>query len=196
MSKEFDHIISELRKGSEDAFKAVYDRYHKNIYGFCINNGQSPVDAEEVLQEVFIKLWIKRDAIDKSKKFESFLYTIARNIIVDKYRRLVREKAANDYQIHFLNPENGTENTVLYNDLQSEIQKTFNSMPELRKLVFQMSRFKGYSNKEIADELGITTKAVENHISRALQTFRKELGNYSAIISYLMLASIYSANQF
>ncbi|MEP0418056.1 MAG: RNA polymerase sigma-70 factor [Cyclobacteriaceae bacterium] len=187
MSKEFDHIILELSEGSEAAFKAVYDRYHKNIYGFCINNGQSPEDAEEVLQEVFIKLWVKRDSIDLSKKFDSFLYSIARNIIIDKYRRLVREKAANDYQIHFLNPENNTENTVLYNDLQSEIQRTFNSMPKLRKLVFQMSRFKGYSNKEIAEELGITTKAVENHISRALQAFRKELGNYSASMIYLML---------
>lgn len=186
MKNHLNHIVSELVSGNLDAFKELYNLYHKRIYGFCINNGQSHHDAEEVLQEVFIKIWANRTEIDLDRNIESFLFSIAKNIIIDKYRKLVRSKAALEHQIYFLTPPNSTENDVLYNELQKEIQKTFDSMPELRKLVFQMSRFKGCSNDEIAEELGISMKSVENHISRALQNFRNELGHYSASVVYLV----------
>lgn len=166
----------------EKGFKLLYDYYHKIILGFCLNNGQSHDDAEEVVQEVFFKFWKSKENIKRQQTVHSYLFKIARNVIVDKYRRLVQEKAAKEYQYFFLSNSQDTENHLAYNELKEEIERTFNKMPEIQRMVFQLSRFKAYSNKEIAKELGITVKTVEGHISKALKTFRKELGEASALI--------------
>jgi len=187
MVDDYQNIIKEIREGNTSAFKELYLKFHKKIYGFCINNGQSHPDAEEVLQEVFLKIWARRSKLDPDN-VQSYIFSIAKNIIVDKYRKLVKMRAASEYQILFMEPENGTENTVIYNELKEEIQKTFDAMPEMRKLIFQMSRFKGYSNKEIASELGISIRTVENHIAKAIQNFRSDLGQSSAVLAFLVVA--------
>lgn len=187
MADDYHEIIKGIREGNTSAFKELYLKFHKKIYGFCINNGQSHPDAEEVLQEVFLKIWARRHKLDPDN-VQSYIFSIAKNIIVDKYRKLVKMRAASEYQILFMEPENGTENTVIYNELKEEIQKTFDAMPEMRKLIFQMSRFKGYSNKEIAAELGISIRTVENHIAKAIQNFRSDLGQSSAVLAFLVVA--------
>tara|TARA_B100000609_G_C17190659_1_gene422282 strand:+ start:634 stop:1200 length:567 start_codon:yes stop_codon:yes gene_type:complete len=183
-------LISQLIKGNKEAFKSVYDTYKKRIYGFCINNGQSKEDAKDVLQEVFIRIWTQRSQLQEKVKLESYLFSIARNVIVDKYRAMLKKKVADEYQIYLMTPTNNTENDVYFGELKQEIEKTFESMPEMRKLVFQMSRFKGYSNKEISEELGISLRTVESHISKALQAFRNDLGQSSAVISFFILLFI------
>ncbi len=187
MEDNYHEIIAGIRKGDTASFKKLYMLFHKKIFGFCINNGQSHEDAEEVLQEVFLKIWAKRHKLDPDN-VQSYIFSISKNIIIDKYRKLVKMRAASEYQILFMEPENGTENTVIYNELKEEIQKTFDAMPEMRKLIFQMSRFKGYSNKEIASELGISIRTVENHIAKAIQNFRSDLGQSSAVLAFLVLA--------
>ena len=187
MDRSIEYLQERLRLGDNGAFEEIYKRYQGKIYGFCINNGQSKSDAEEVLQDVFFKLWIKRKKLTSGGNLQAYLFTLARNVIIDKYRQLMKRKAMVDYQIHFLEPENETENAVLFNELNAEIQKTLNSLPQLCKLVFQMSRLKGYSNREIAEELNISIKTVENHISRALRVFREKFGKNIAVFLLLSM---------
>lgn len=189
MTDDYKEIIKGIKQDDTVAFKKLYLAFNNKIYGFCINNGQTHEDAEEVLQEVFLKIWARRHSIDPTN-VQSYIFSIAKNIIIDKYRKLVKSKAASEYQILFMTPENNTENTVIYNELKEEIQKTFDTMPEMRKLIFQMSRFKGYSNKEIAAELGISVRTVENHIAKAIQNFRSDLGQSTAIVTLVALAHL------
>lgn len=176
----------ELKQGDSFAFKSIYDIYHKKIGVFCLNNGLSMEDAQEVVQDVFVKLWTSRYEINLNKNFESYLFTIAKHLIIDKFRKLVRDRAARKYQIYTLHPVNTTENEVLYNDLQEKVKEIIDSLPEMRKLVFYMSRVKELSNKEIALELGISIRTVENHISIALKLFYEKFG-YSKAISVLLI---------
>ncbi len=176
-----------LAEGEHVALKTLYDDYSRRIYGFCVKSNLSQEDAKDVLQEVFVRIWNQRKTLTPDIKIESYIFSIARNIIADKFRLLLKNKIALEYQIYLMTPTNSTESMVYYNELKEEIDRTFNSMPEMRKLVFQLSRFKGYSNKEIAEELGISPRTVESHISKALQSFRINLGQSTAVIAYLLL---------
>ncbi|WP_421876585.1 RNA polymerase sigma-70 factor [Marinoscillum sp.] len=161
-------MINNDQKG----FDQLFDMYHKKVYFFCIKNGLSTEDSEEIVQEVFLKFWNSRDGIDPNKNVQSYLYTIARNTLFDEFKNRIKRKAAEDYQLHILQPSYNTQETVAYNELEELIAKTLRSLPEKRKLVFEMSRYKGLSNKEIAEQMGITVKTVEAHLTLALQEFR------------------------
>lgn len=177
-----------LDQDKELSFKYLYDNFHGLIVGFCLKNGQSYEDAVEVAQEVFCKFWTSKCDKKKNPNIKAYLFSITRNVIIDNYRRIIREKAAKDYQFYLIGKENRTENDVLYNELYRDINRTFESMPEIRKLVFQMSRFRGYSNREIAQELGISIKTVEGHISKALRTFMKELNHSTALLTVVVIS--------
>ncbi len=170
-------------ESAEKGFRFIYDCFHKVLIGFCMNNGQSREEAIEITQEVFCRLWAKMDSLKKDQNIQSYLFTISKHTIIDNYRLKVREKLANEHSLGYLSNQNETEKTVLHNELKNEIQETFDKMPEMRKLIFQMSRFKGRSNKEIAEEVGISIKTVEGHISKALKMFREKLGKNAPVSS-------------
>lgn len=189
MQDDLEDVIQRFREGDIRAFEQIYYLHHKKIYAFCVKNGQPREDAEEVVQEVFLKLWMKKKDIDPTRNLQSYVFAIAKNVIIDKFKKLVRQKAADEYQLHLLTPVNSTEDEVLYNDLQEKIREVFDSLPEMRKLVFQMSRLRGFSNREIAAELGISIRTVEHHISHALQSFRDKFGQSSALVLLLYVFS-------
>ncbi|MEQ8925407.1 MAG: RNA polymerase sigma-70 factor [Fulvivirga sp.] len=185
-----DELGFRLLNGDEGALKMLYEHYKKRIFRFCVRHGQTEDDAKDVLQEVIIRIWTQRSEIDPDRNLESYIFSIAKNVIVDKYRELVKRKVATEYQIYLMTPENDTEAKVYLNELKVEIEKTFDAMPEMRKLVFQLSRFKGYSNKEIAQEMGISIRTVESHISKALQAFKNNLGEASAGMLLLLWSNL------
>ncbi|MEM9895415.1 MAG: RNA polymerase sigma-70 factor [Bacteroidota bacterium] len=182
-----DKYWKEYERDPAIAFKHLYDSCHQQIYGFCVNNGQSREEAIEIVQEAFFKFWQKRAGLKRKQDVRAYLFKIARNLIVDHYRQVVREKAASEYHYYFLPNLNDTDNKIAYNELIREIEKTFEKMPSIQKLVFQLSRLKGYSNKEIAEELGISIKTVEEHIRKSIKTFKKELNETVAICSSCFL---------
>lgn len=161
-----------MMNNDQKGFDQLFDMYHKKIYFFCMKNGLCAEDSEEIVQEVFVKFWNSRNGIDPNKNVQAYLYTIARNTIFDEYKKRIKRKAAEDYQLHILQPSNNTQETVAYNELEELIAKTLRDLPEKRKLVFELSRYKGLSNKEIAKQMGITVKTVEAHLTLALQEFR------------------------
>ncbi len=175
-----EHVRA-LTQGSEKAFRLIYDFYHKKIASFCLSFGLSQEETKEVVQDTFMKLWVNKSSIEPDNNFQSYFFRIAKNIIIDKFREKSRELAAREYQLYVLKPENTTENKVLYNELQTEIKEIIDSLPDMRRLIFHMSRIKGLSNNEIARELDISVRTVETHISKALQTFHAKLGHLKAI---------------
>ncbi len=181
MIADIEIRVEKLATGDIKAFESIYLDFNKRIFAFCLKHGQNIHDAQEVVQEVFIKLWNSRQGIDPSKNFESYLISIAKNVMIDKFRKLAREIAAKKHHIYTLQPINDTENRIIYNELNDTIQSIIQTLPKVRRLVFHMSRVKGYSNREIATELGVSVRTVENHISKALEVFHEKLGHSRAI---------------
>jgi RNA polymerase sigma-70 factor (ECF subfamily) len=166
-------IARNLQNGCKKAFEEVYYLYHKKIFGFCIKYGLNQSEAEEITQIVFIKVWENRCKIDPEKQLYSYILTISKNIIIDSFKAKIKYQAAKEYQMNFMKPVNNVEQNMNLSELQSTVEEALTKLPERRREVFELSRIHGLSNKEIASQLGITTKTVENHLNLALQDFKE-----------------------
>ncbi|AWW29208.1 RNA polymerase sigma-70 factor [Echinicola strongylocentroti] len=173
MDTLINDIALKIKDNDKNAFYELYQLFHERIYLFCIHYGLKAVDAEEITQDVFVKLWTARQKIDPTKCLKAYLFTIAKNTMLDMFKKQIRQKATRTYQMQLILPVNTTQNTLEYNELMGLVEKTLTCLPERRRRVFEMSRLQGLSHKEIAAQLGISTKTVENHLTLALQNFRE-----------------------
>lgn len=166
-------LVKQLISGNEKAFAKLFDIYRSPIYGYSLTLIKSKDHAEEIVQEVFIKIWLIRESLDLSKSFRSLLFTMARNMIFN-----VLKKAANDIRLQeelFLNaPEshNPTDRIMREADLNRIKQEAIDRLPPKRKLIFEMSRNDGKTYEDISQELGISTSTVKTQMSLALETLR------------------------
>ncbi len=143
-------------------------------------------DAEEVTQEVFVKLWESRKSVNPEENLNAYIFTITRNLIFNRHKKKLNEWKYLDHLRNHLNHANqDTQEAVLLNELQEIIHKCIEEMPDRRRQVFQMSRIQCLSHKEISKELNISTKTIEIHISMALKDLRKVLKDYYLIIILL-----------
>ncbi|WP_258103454.1 RNA polymerase sigma factor [Marinoscillum sp. MHG1-6] len=184
-----EEAIEKLKNDDQRGFDHVFHLYHKKIFYFCIQKGLDQGSAEEIVQEVFTKLWRVRSSLNAQGNIQSYIYSIAKNTILDEFRRRIKQKAAEEHQLHLLQPVNSTQNDVIFNELKDLIRTQLEQMPDKRRLVLEMSRFEGLTNKQIAHKMGISVKTVESHLTLALQTFREVLKR-SEIISLAFIFSL------
>ena len=167
-------LINDIRKNDIKAFDILFAKYSKKIYGFAFRYLKSDVDAEGVVQDVFMYIWNNRSNLETDTNFKSYLFTISMNLI----RKVFRREA---YKSKFLSEsystelDNSVDEKMEYASLLEEVDKLIEKMPERRRTIFIKSRKLGMSSKEIAKELGITSGAVDNQISEALKFLRKKI---------------------
>jgi RNA polymerase sigma-70 factor (family 1) len=167
-------LIKELTKGNLLAFNTLYKEYSARLYRFAYAYLKSEEEAEELVQEVFTIIWEKRTAIREELSFKSFLFTIAFNII----RKHFRTKA---YLTEYFKstadqpPDSQTSEKIAYDSLYQYIRELVEKLPLRRKEIFVKSRFDGLTIKEIAEELNISHKTVENQLTEALKFIRTNL---------------------
>jgi RNA polymerase sigma-70 factor (ECF subfamily) len=182
-------IIEQLRAGSKDTFHLLFDQFGPKIYAFALSYLKNELDAEELLQEVFLKLWEVRATLDCSKNLKSFLFKICINLIYDFFRRKNIEQvylAHSSRQIH--SSENDTWQEIIYNDMYGKIQQLIAIMPEQRQRIFRLSKEEGLSNDEIASQLNLSKRTVENQLYRAV-AFLKEhmkIGSFPALLFFFL----------
>lgn len=174
-------VIEQIRDGSKDAFRLMFDEVGPKIYAFALSYLKNEFEAEELLQEVFLKLWEVRSSLDSSRNLKSFLFKICINLIYDFIRRKNIEQVYLDYS-EKNNPSSGdnTWHEVIYNDMLNNLQQLIATMPEQRQRIFRMSKEDGLSNEEIADRLNLSKRTVENQLYRAV-SFLKDKINTSSI---------------
>ncbi|MFC5411921.1 RNA polymerase sigma factor [Larkinella bovis] len=174
--------IEDLRSGDRTAFERIYYHFDARLFQFALKLTGNRDEAEEVVQEVFVRLWETRQFIDPSLNFDGYLFRITRNIVYNHARHRVHELA---YFKYLDNPSNQsgnvTEDRMNFEELQQVLEEIFNDLPPVRKQVFVMSRIEGLSNTEIAEILQTSTSNVENHIYKALKTIRQKFNKYRII---------------
>ncbi len=174
--REIDlEMLTRLKMGDHIAFKLVYDQYSVQLYHFALTYLKSKDVAADIVQEVFVRIWEKREDIKTDKSFRSYLFAITLNA-VRKYFNLLAQKQEMNHEILFdLAEEKETfDDRSDYHDLVDRLESLIELMPEKRKTVFIRKKIEGKSQKEIARELQITEKTVEYHLAEASQYLKAE----------------------
>jgi len=176
-------LIQRLSEGDEMAFEIIFYRYRGKVANFIKKSVSATIDWEELVMEVFMRVWMSRERLDVSKPFEAYLFRIARNLVVDELRKRV-EHLVYFQEGTFATDVGGTEtySELEEKELQSWLNRVLQRVPSQRRLVFTMSRFEGMSYKEIAEKLNISENTVDTQIRRTLELFRTELKKLNAFL--------------
>ena len=169
-------IIYLLKQGSESAFTTLYERYWRKVYNFARLYLSSVEDSQEVVQEVFIKLWEIRATIREDENLNGLLFIITRNNIFNHSRRKINEEF---YQqtVAAAMEESYTEmeEKIDADNLREYLIRLIDQLPSRRREIFILSREEGLTYKEIAQRLNLSEKTVEHQISEALKFLKKNL---------------------
>lgn len=158
------------------AFDELYHRYMPKLASFLSHVYRNRDLEEEVIQEVFIKIWENRQTINKSLSFEGYIRVIAKNLVYDKFKERQKLVFSN---IHHLKTHpaqsNGIEEKIFYQELNTQIENIIAQLPDAQKQIFTMSRKEGLNNAEIAQKLSISKRTVEHQIYRTLKKIKDHL---------------------
>ncbi len=191
-------LKSGLINGDVNAFENIYRFYFHRIFHFVNRFAVTREDTEEIVQDVFVKLWEKRASIDLDKNFSSFLFTIAQNMVIDRMRQyMAAEKRMQVYRVKNANKvsRRSTEELVNYYELSNLITELINDLPPRRRMVFKLNREKGMTYKEIADLLKVSQGTIEKQMSKAIHTLTSILKNnygynIELMVFFLLLFSL------
>lgn len=199
MSRETDTaLVKQLATGDEDAFCQLYARYWERLFCFCNKFLKSYDLAENFAQDIFLKIWENREFIDPEKSFSSFLYTIARNKILNYLKHVARteslkEKFISDYSS---TPEYAQESgdRLLEKDYLAIMHNAISRLSPRQRQIFCMSRDENMSHKEIAEQLGLSVYTVSEYMSDSLKSIKRYVSRHSDII-FPLLSIIFNLHQ-
>jgi len=170
-----DELLQRLQLNRDAAaFTSLYERYWEKLVTLAYIRLQSTMDAQEVVQEVFLDIWKRSDNIHIRHSFHTYISAALKYKIITL---LAKRKTETDSQSMLNHSESdiSTEQWLSYHELRDELENTVMALPEKCQLVFRLSREKGFSEKQIAATLNISVKTVEAHMSRALRSLRTSL---------------------
>jgi len=188
--REDNELVQLLQKGNVAAFDSLFEVYSQKLYGFALKYFKNESDAEELVQEVFVKVWENRQTLKSELSFKSYLFTIALNQI----RKYFNKKATSLRYLESLQNEpefsdNQAINDDNYESALTQIKLIIEQMPPRRREIFTKSKMEGKSSKEIATELNISAGTVDNQVSDALRFIRTRLKSEN--ISLLLFAVLF-----
>ena len=175
-------LIILLKEGDEKAFTTLYRRYWSKVYNFSRLYLSSILEIEEVVQEVFVKVWESRSLLREDDNFKGFLFVITRNLVFNQFRRSFNENAYKLTVLSSIMPYYNLEEELTAADLQEFIEKMVKELPPRQQEVFNLSRNAHLTYKEISIRLNIGEKTVERHINEALKFLKKNIMFYLIFI--------------
>lgn len=183
-------LVQQLAIGDENAFCELYARYWKKLCNFCSKFLESYDLAENYAQDIFLKVWENREFLDPEKSFSSFLYTIARNKVLNYLKHVARSETLSRKfaQAYFGNPEYEPESSerLMEKDYLALLQNAILRLPPRQRQVFCMSRNDNLSHKEIARQLGLSVYTVQEYMSDSLKSIKHYVSKHSDIIFPLL----------
>ena len=181
-------LLTELKNGSFQAFERLYNMYSGKLYNFImrISPGNQYM-AEEVVQSAFIRVWEVRERVEPESSFISFLCTIAKNLLMNMYQRQTVEYVYNEYLKNTgVDRDSQTEESIDLRFLNEYIDSLAEELPAQRKKIFILSKRQNYTNKEIAEMMGISESTVATQLSLAVKFMREQLmKHYDKIVALL-----------
>lgn len=176
--EDFTDLVNRLKLGDAIAYEKIYLNFSKELLAQAYKKTSDKVIAQELVQNIFISLWEKRETAD-IKDVKNYLFGALKFGIINHIRAAVVANKYIEYeQIAYRANSEDTESLVGLKDLSEIIEKSLNSLPEKTQEVFRLSRYSHQSTKDISSGLNISEKAVEYHITRSLKHIKEHLKNF------------------
>ncbi len=180
-------LVKALKNGDKGAFEKIFRIYHKQLYFFCYSFLNQKEDAENITQDVFVKLWLKRATIDTEKSFSGFLFTMTKNLALNYIRKTIHQQIfVNQLLNNGLKECCQTDKQISYNEVRRRLNDLINRLPPKRKEIFLLSREEGLSHLEISKRLNISVHTVESQMTKALKFIRKSLNSLIPVFVLLL----------
>jgi|SRR5665648_906609 len=188
-------LVNRIKSNDENAFKIVFREYYSRLYYFILEFVSLEDIAENIVQDTFFTLWNKRKELKDDSNLSAYLFTVARNNCLYKLRDQRYKKRlfdSNSFDINELEMYSEVLNSMdssafTFKEIDRIIEQTLAELPPQCKRVFILSRFEERKNKEIAEELNISVKVVEKHITKGLKKFKTSLKDYLPFVAYLFI---------
>lgn len=169
-----ERVLTEsLKSGSEAAFTEIYDLYGRRLYLFCLQYVKSVELSREIVQEVFVKLWLYRTKIDTSLPLSPLIFKIAKNLLINAYKKRSNSVIYEDYLIYKDSlVQEGSHGSIDYSQFEAMVYRCINKLPHTQRQVVMLSRIDQLSNKEIAVKMKLSEQTVKNQLSLAIKQLR------------------------
>ena len=176
-------LMQKIKADDMFAFDALYKKYSKKLFQFAFSIIKSKEETENILQEVFLKLWENRNSVEKDASVKSYIFSIAYNSSITSIRKKIKEIQFIEYlkslqKIH-KEDEDSVNVKFEFKELTTQLHNIVNQLPDRQKEVYLLHREFGLKSRDIAEKLNISVNTIENHMSRALKTIRNKLREYS-----------------
>lgn len=186
------NLLQQVSKGNEEAFRQLFDAYKNKLYFYILKITESEDVAEDVVQNIFFKLWINRANLIQVQNLNAYLYRMSHNHAINGLKQMARETLAlAEINKQEAKSYNSADESVIHKDVQQLLNKAIEQLPTQQKLVFKMSWNQGLKQEEIAERLNISILTVKKHKGEALRKIRENIhtsyGLYG-LIFYMVLS--------
>lgn len=169
-------LIGKLKEGSRQALDGIYHMYARRLFAYCKQYTKSVEDAEEIVQDVFVRLWNSRHLIQQEDTLRSLLFTMSKNLLINAYRSRINSPVYEDYvdcrEELFVA---ATHDKMEYEEFVRLLRKALEQLPSTQRRVIELTRLRELSNKEAAQVLELSEQTVKNQLSVGLKALRREL---------------------
>lgn len=189
---EEKNLLDKVANGNEVAFESLFNLYRNKVFGYAVKISQSQVQAEEIVQNVFLQIWINRTGLSNIENFAGYVRIMARNEALQFLRRLsIENRHQNTIALNWTELDNDTEQAICFNEAKRMLDNVLDALPPQQKLVYNMCHLQGMKQQEVAAELHISPLTVKAHLRQAVLKVRKAM--YIKIgASILLMLSVFA----
>lgn len=183
-------LFLQIAAGNEPAFKILFDKYRIRFYAVALKLTRSEVLAEEIVQEIFITVWLNRLQLPAIKKPSTYLFTMVYNNVYSHFKKLALERRIKNEASDKEQWDKDAEEWLDARESRRLIDEAVAQLPPQRQLVYKLSREQGLNREEIAGRLGISPNTVKNHLQEALKSIRAHLGHSAGL--FIVVLSVHA----
>ncbi len=191
LDSEDVHLLKAIQNGDTHAFEIIYHRMAGKLLQYIHCRIHDKEQSEEMVQEIFVSLWARREEIEIETSISSYLYAAAKYRMLNYIRdEQTRNKYAEHFALFMSSQHENTEEFINLTDLKSIIEKHVGQLPPKCQHAFRLSRYSGRTIREIAEEMDISTRTVENYLTQALRHLRQALSHYPWVVVLTLVCNI------
>jgi RNA polymerase sigma-70 factor (ECF subfamily) len=184
-------LIFQLKQGSSKAFDRIYQMYGKRLYAYSLQFTKSPKDSEEIVQDVFVKLWTNREHIKVDRTLRSLLFIMTKHHIINAFRSRINQPVYEEYiNCKEMISCDDAGQQLEYQEFVSKFKKAVQTLPVTQQKVIILSKIKALSNKEIAEALALSEQTVKNSLSVGLKKLKEVIGKLYFLYALIFINHI------